>query len=62
VLKVALEGMGALFGHPLPKKLTILDFGNGTTLYFRYNRGQREVHTPYPIGVQVLIDDISQKK
>ncbi len=32
VLKVVLEGMGALFGHKLPKKLTILDFGNGTTL------------------------------
>ena len=61
VLKVVLEGMGALFGHPLPKKLTILDFGNGTTLYSRYNRGQREVHTAYPIGVEVLIDDISQK-
>ncbi|MHC5932358.1 MAG: hypothetical protein ACYTXM_42435, partial [Nostoc sp.] len=40
VLKVVLEGMGALFGHPLPKKLTILDFGNGTTLYSRYNRGK----------------------
>ncbi|MCC5604698.1 hypothetical protein LC586_37560, partial [Nostoc sp. CHAB 5714] len=39
----------------------ILDFGNGTTLYSRYNRGQREVHTAYPIGVEVLIDDISQK-
>jgi hypothetical protein len=24
VVKVVLEGMGALFGHPLPKKLTIL--------------------------------------
>ncbi|MHC5918249.1 MAG: hypothetical protein ACYTXE_46525, partial [Nostoc sp.] len=40
MLKVVLEGMGALFGHPLPKKLTILGFGNGTTLYSRYNRGK----------------------
>ena len=61
ILKVVPEGMGALFGHQLPKKLTVLDFGNGTTLYSRYNQGKREVHTPYPIGVEVLIDDISQK-
>ncbi|MBD6620915.1 ParM/StbA family protein [Komarekiella sp. 'clone 1'] len=61
VLKVVPEGMGALFGHQLPSKLTVLDFGNGTTLYSRYNQGKREVHTPYPAGVEVLIDDISQK-
>ncbi|MBD2205563.1 ParM/StbA family protein [Calothrix sp. FACHB-1219] len=61
VLKVVPEGMGALFGQPLPPKLTVLDFGNGTTLYSRYNQGKREVHTPFPTGVEVLIDDISQK-
>ncbi|BCL39875.1 ParM/StbA family protein [Nostoc sp. MS1] len=61
VLKVIPEGMGALFGQPLPKKLTVLDFGNGTTLFSRYNQGKREVHTPYPTGVEVLIDDIAQK-
>ncbi|MFN6567967.1 ParM/StbA family protein [Dendronalium sp. ChiSLP03b] len=61
VLKVIPEGMGALFGHQLPAKLTVLDFGNGTTLYSRYYQGKREVHTPYPTGVEVLIDDISQK-
>ena len=61
VLKVVPEGMGALFGQKLPPKLTILDFGNGTTMYSRYNLGKREVHTPYPTGVEVLIEDISQK-
>ncbi|RCJ38670.1 hypothetical protein A6770_39550 [Nostoc minutum NIES-26] len=61
VLKVIPEGMGALFGQQLPAKLTVLDFGNGTTLYSRYYQGKREVHTPYPTGVEVLIDDISQK-
>jgi len=61
VLKVVPEGMGALFGQPLPKKLTVIDFGNGTTLYSRYTQGKREVHTPYPIGVEVLIDEIAQK-
>ncbi|TFI52652.1 ParM/StbA family protein, partial [Mastigocladus laminosus UU774] len=61
VLKVVPEGMGALFSKDLPEKLTVLDFGNGTTLYSRYNRGKREVHTPYPTGVEVLIDDISKK-
>nr|MDZ8063195.1 ParM/StbA family protein [Nostoc sp. EkiNYC01] len=61
VLKVVPEGLGALFGQQLPAKLTVLDFGNGTTLYSRYNQGKREVHTPYPTGVEVLIDDISQK-
>jgi len=61
VLKVIPEGMGALYGQPLPKKLTVLDFGNGTTLFSRYSQGKREVHTPYPTGVEVLIDDIAQK-
>jgi Actin like proteins N terminal domain len=61
VLKVVPEGMGALFGQQLPPKLTVLDFGNGTTLYSRYSQGKREVHTPYPTGVEVLIEDISQK-
>jgi hypothetical protein len=61
VLKVVPEGMGALFGRSLPKKLTVIDFGNGTTLYSRYTQGKREVHTPYPIGVEVLIDEIAQK-
>ena len=61
VLKVVPEGMGALFGRQLPKKLTVLDFGNGTTLYSRYNQGKREVHTPYPAGVEVLIGDIAKK-
>jgi hypothetical protein len=61
VLKVVPEGIGALFGQQLPKKLTVLDFGNGTTLYSRYSQGKREVHTPYPIGVEVLIDEIAQK-
>ncbi len=61
VLKVVPEGMGALFGHQLPPKLTVLDFGNGTTLYSRYNQGKREVHTPFPAGVEVLIEDIAQK-
>jgi hypothetical protein len=61
IIKVVPEGMGALFGHPLPPKLTVLDFGNGTTLYSRYNRGKREVHTPYPAGVEVLIEDIAEK-
>ncbi|MFK0734554.1 MAG: ParM/StbA family protein [Gloeotrichia echinulata HAB0833] len=61
VLKVVPEGMGALFGRKLPKKLTVLDFGNGTTLYSRYNQGKREVHTPYPAGVEVLIGEIAKK-
>jgi hypothetical protein len=61
VLRVVPEGMGALFGRQLPQKLTVLDFGNGTTLYSRYNQGKREVHTPYPTGVEILIDDISKK-
>ncbi len=61
VLRVVPEGMGALFGRQLPQKLTVVDFGNGTTLYSRYNQGKREVHTPYPAGVEVLIDDISKK-
>ncbi|MBD2683542.1 ParM/StbA family protein [Nostoc sp. FACHB-857] len=61
VLKVVPEGMGALFGRSLPKKLTVIDFGNGTTLYSRYTQGKREVHTPYPVGVEVLIDEIAQK-
>ncbi|MBD6620804.1 ParM/StbA family protein [Komarekiella sp. 'clone 1'] len=61
VLKVVPEGMGALFGQQLPPKLTVLDFGNGTTLYSRYSQGKREVHTPFPAGVEVLIEDISQK-
>ncbi|MBE9210350.1 ParM/StbA family protein [Nostoc sp. LEGE 06077] len=61
VLKVVPEGMGALFSQALPKKLTVLDFGNGTTLYSRYTQGKREVHTPYPVGVEVLIDEIAQK-
>ncbi|TFI54928.1 ParM/StbA family protein [Mastigocladus laminosus UU774] len=61
VLKVVPEGMGALFGQALPKKLTVIDFGNGTTLYSRYTQGKREVHTPYPVGVEVLIDEIAQK-
>ncbi|MBD2473287.1 ParM/StbA family protein [Nostoc sp. FACHB-145] len=61
VLKVVPEGMGALFGQALPKKLTVLDFGNGTTLYSRYTQGKRELHTPYPVGVEVLIDEIAQK-
>lgn len=61
VLKVVPEGMGALFGQALPKKLTVIDFGNGTTLYSRYTQGKREVHTPFPVGVEVLIDEIAQK-
>ncbi|MFN6564270.1 MAG: ParM/StbA family protein [Nostoc sp. ChiSLP01] len=61
VLKVVPEGMGALFGRSLPKKLTVIDFGNGTTLYSRYTQGKREVHTPYPVGVEALIDEIAQK-
>ncbi|WP_341531693.1 ParM/StbA family protein (plasmid) [Nostoc sp. UHCC 0302] len=61
VLKVVPEGMGALFGQQLPPKLTVLDFGNGTTLYSRYSKGKREVHTPFPAGVEVLIEDIAQK-
>jgi Actin like proteins N terminal domain len=61
VLKVVPEGMGALFGRKLPKKLTVLDFGNGTTLYSRYNQGKREVHTPYAAGVEVLIGEIAKK-
>ncbi|BBD63378.1 hypothetical protein NIES2109_62280 (plasmid) [Nostoc sp. HK-01] len=61
VLKVVPEGMGALFGQALPKKLTVIDFGNGTTLYSRYTQGKREVHTPYPVGIEVLIDEIAQK-
>lgn len=61
VLKVVPEGMGALFGQQLPKKLTVLDFGNGTTLYSRYNLGKREVHTPYAFGVEVLIAEIAKK-
>jgi hypothetical protein len=56
VLKVVPEGMGVLVGRKLPERLTVLDFGNGTTLYSRYFKGKREVHTPYPDGVQCLID------
>ncbi|NMF63266.1 hypothetical protein DP113_34575 (plasmid) [Brasilonema octagenarum UFV-E1] len=61
VLKVVPEGMGALFSRKLPKKLTVVDFGNGTTLYSRYNQGKREVHTPYAAGVEVLIAEIAKK-
>ncbi|UKP01610.1 ParM/StbA family protein [Nostoc sp. UHCC 0870] len=56
VLKVVPEGMGVLVGRKLPERLTVLDFGNGTTLYSRYFKGKREVHTPYPNGVQSLIE------
>lgn len=45
VLRVVPEVMGALFGRKLPKKLTVIDFGSGTTLYSRYNQGKIEVHT-----------------
>ncbi|MBO3458503.1 ParM/StbA family protein [Aetokthonos hydrillicola Thurmond2011] len=61
VLKVVPEGMGALFGQKLPRKLTLVDFGNGTTLYSRYFQGKRELHTPYPVGVEVLINEIAKK-
>lgn len=61
VLKVVPEGMGALFGRKLPKKLTVVDFGNGTTLYSRYFQGKREVHTPYAAGVEALIGEIAKK-
>lgn len=56
VLKVIPEGMGMLVGRKLPERLTVLDFGNGTTLYSRYFKGKRENHTPYPNGVQSLIE------
>ncbi|MDF5723709.1 MAG: ParM/StbA family protein [Rhizonema sp. PD37] len=61
VLKVVSEGTGALFGRKLPKRLAIVDFGNGTTLYSRYFQGKREVHTPYAAGVEALISEIAKK-
>ncbi len=61
VLKVVSEGTGALFGRKLPKRLAIVDFGNGTTLYSRYFQGKREIHTPYAAGVEALITEIAKK-
>jgi hypothetical protein len=40
VVKVLPEGMGALVGEQLPGKLTLLDFGTGTTLFSRYSQGK----------------------
>jgi len=61
VVKVLPEGMGALVGTPLPSKLTLLDFGTGTTLFSRYSQGKREIHEPFPCGVEHLIELISKE-
>lgn len=56
VVKVLPEGMGALVNESLPKKLTVLDFGTGTTLLSRYTKGKCELHEPEPCGVEKLIE------
>lgn len=61
ILKVLPEGMGALVNKQLPEKLTVIDFGNGTTLLSRYSAGKREAHDPEPCGVEALIDLISKQ-
>lgn len=59
VLKVIPEGMGALFGKNIPDKLSVLDFGTGTTLFSRYSEGKRIKHEPESGGVEQLIELIS---
>lgn len=61
VIKVVPEGTASLFGEKVPNRLTLLDFGNGTTLLSRYADNKRESHEPEPCGVEQLIDLISVK-
>ncbi len=61
VVKVLPEGMGALVDENLPKNLTLLDFGTGTTLYSRYTKGKCELHEPEDCGVETLIELISKE-
>lgn len=61
VVKVVSEGTACLFGEKVPRRLTLLDFGNGTTLLSRYCDNKRETHEPEPCGVEQLIDLISVK-
>ena len=59
VIKVVPEGVGCLAVKQVPERLTLLDFGNGTTLISRYFKGKRESHNPYPSGVEKLIELLS---
>jgi hypothetical protein len=61
VVKVVPEGMGSLVDMSIPKKLTLVDFGNGTTLLSRYNNGKREMHEPVHFGVENLIELIAKE-
>jgi hypothetical protein len=61
VVKVIPEGMGSLVDRQIPTKLTLLDFGNGTTLLSRYSQGKRELHEPVHFGVENLVDLIARE-
>lgn len=61
VVRVVPEGTACLYGEKVPRQLTLLDFGNGTTLLSRYCDNKRESHEPEPCGVEQLIDLISVK-
>lgn len=61
VLKVMPEGMAALYGQTIPKRLSLIDFGTGTTLFSRYLNGKRVYHEALSCGCHELIELIVKK-